>query len=150
MEILKDLGIRKKEGWKRGEHFGLFKCPICNAEVEKITKDGLKAKACSHKCYAATREKRGPYKKKIISKKYFYIYMPQHPHAVGTKKLYVSEHRLVVEREIGRYLTDYEIVHHKDGDTLNNDISNLQLMTASEHNKYHANNRRRENEKFKI
>lgn len=30
------------------------------------------------------------------------------------------------------------VVHHRDGDTHNNDISNLQLMTNSEHRKLHS------------
>ena len=52
--------------------------------------------------------------------------------------LYVFEHRLVMARYIGRPLLKTEVVHHKDGDTKNNTIENLELMTASEHNRHHA------------
>lgn len=123
---------------KRKYTMGLFLCPVCNETTKKIKREGLKAKSCSHKCYAKTREQRGAYKKKIVSKKYVYIYSPDHPNAIGTKKLYVAEHRLVVEKALSRYLTSEEIVHHKDGNTLNNDIENLQIMTASEHSSLHA------------
>lgn len=41
---------------------------------------------------------------------------------------YVQEHRIVMERAIGRKLHRWETVHHKDGDRKNNHISNLQLM----------------------
>lgn len=43
---------------------------------------------------------------------------------------YVLEHRAVVARSIGRPLDDHETIHHIDGDSLNNDISNLQLRTG--------------------
>jgi len=150
MELIKDLGIRRLYNWKRGERFGLFRCPVCGELVEKITKDALKAKWCSHKCYAKMRTQRGPYKRKIISRKYVYIYKPNHPHAIGTKKLYVAEHRLVMEDYLGRYLTSSEIVHHKDENTLNNTISNLELMTAIKHNKYHSQKRGRKNGVFTV
>lgn len=46
-------------------------------------------------------------------------------------------HRLVMEAHLGRKLERNEHVHHKDGDKTNNHISNLQLMTASEHKTHH-------------
>lgn len=44
---------------------------------------------------------------------------------------YVLEHRLVMEKMIGRYLDPKEVVHHKDGNRLNNDPSNLQLFSEN-------------------
>ena len=35
---------------------------------------------------------------------------------------YVYEHRLLMEQKIGRLLRPGEIIHHKDGDRLNNNI----------------------------
>lgn len=46
-------------------------------------------------------------------------------------------HRKVMEKHIGRPLEKKEIVHHIDGDRLNNDIDNLCLMTMSEHAALH-------------
>ena len=43
---------------------------------------------------------------------------------------YVLEHRLVMERHLGRYLTPDEVVHHKDGNPSNNDIDNLELFSS--------------------
>lgn len=66
-----------------------------------------------------------------VSKGYRYIFKPQHP--FSTKKGYVAEHRLVMEKKKGRYLTKKEVVHHLDHDTLNNDILNLKLVNGSGH-----------------
>lgn len=143
MEMIEDLGILRKYGAKRGYRYGLFTCPYCYAAVVKIKRDGLAAKYCSHRCYALNRDKRGAYKDFIMSKEYKYIYSPGHPHAIGTKKLYVAEHRLMMENYIGRYLRSAEVVHHVDENTLNNNIENLMLCTASAHSKLHSNNRRR-------
>lgn len=56
---------------------------------------------------------------------YVRIYAPEHPHAKLNR---VFEHRFVMEKHIGRYLLPGEMVHHKDGNRQNNDISNLELM----------------------
>lgn len=45
----------------------------------------------------------------------------------------VLEHRFVVEQLIGRPLLPSEIVHHLDGDKLNNSLANLAVMDRSGH-----------------
>ena len=54
---------------------------------------------------------------------------------------YKQEHRIVMENEIGRLLKSSEIIHHIDGDGLNNDISNLEIMTRAEHARLHTTDR---------
>ena len=56
---------------------------------------------------------------------YVNVWVPDHPYA--NKSGYIREHRLVMENHIGRYLTKDEVVHHKDENPSNNDISNLEL-----------------------
>jgi hypothetical protein len=64
--------------------------------------------------------------------RYMYIYTPDHPNT--TKSRYMLEHRLVMEKKIGRFLGPKEVVHHKDGNPLNNVIENLVLyQTNGEH-----------------
>jgi len=63
---------------------------------------------------------------------YILVYCPDHPYA--SKKGYVREHRLVMEKHIGRYLIPSEVVHHRDDDPSNNAIENLELFASnSEH-----------------
>lgn len=47
-------------------------------------------------------------------------------------------HRWLMERELGRKLDSNEIVHHKNEDKRDNDLSNLEILTRSEHARLHA------------
>lgn len=42
-----------------------------------------------------------------------------------------------MEKHLGRKLRSDEVVHHKDGDKSNNSIENLEVMTLSEHSRFH-------------
>lgn len=76
--------------------------------------------------------------KKIRRDGYSFVIAPDdHPHPSYVKKSglrYILEHRLVMERHLGRYLDPSEVVHHIDENPLNNDVANLRLFaTQREH-----------------
>ena len=50
----------------------------------------------------------------------------------------IDEHRYIMEQILGRKLTKDEVVHHIDGNKLNNDPSNLQVMSRAEHTRLHS------------
>jgi len=74
---------------------------------------------------------------RIIMRGYIFLKKPDHPYS--TKQGYIREHRLIMEKKIGRFLKKSEIVHHIDKNTLNNNIDNLMLLpNVSTHIKLHA------------
>lgn len=81
--------------------------------------------------------------------KYILVRCPEHPAAVSAGKGggYVFEHRLIMEATIGRYLRKDEVVHHINGNTTDNRIENLQIMTTGEHTRLHHHGTKRRKRK---
>jgi hypothetical protein len=55
----------------------------------------------------------------------------------GKGKQY-KEHRLIMERYLGRGLLPTEHIHHINGNKLDNSVENLQIISVVEHAKLHA------------
>lgn len=64
-------------------------------------------------------------------KGYVLIYKPNHPYAKNIG--YIFEHRLIMEKYLGRYLKKGEIVHHKNRVRNDNRIENLELLDNVQH-----------------
>ncbi len=51
---------------------------------------------------------------------------------------FILEHRLVMSRYLGRAIEGSEIIHHRNGNRLDNRIENLEIMNRSTHRTLHA------------
>ena len=121
---------KQKASWKQnGER--LAKLPVTEEARRKISK-----------ARKGTR-KRQDYEfgghEKTRKDGYIKVYCPDHPAA--TKDGYVMKHRLVMELEIGRYLTGDEAVHHVNHNRADNRLENLRLMTKHDHMSMHMKER---------
>lgn len=79
-------------------------------------------------------------KKFRLSNGYILRYSPEHPHAYKSSGNagYVYEHRLVIERELGRYLVRGEEVHHLNCIKTDNCPDNLILLSNAHHQRLHV------------
>lgn len=116
-------GSEYKKGFPPPKHKDGCKCFRCQpykALVWNKVKSGDKA-------HAWTGGKR------VGKNGYVFIYISPH--------VYKYEHRVIMEKSIGRKLNRLEIVHHKDFNRTNNSLDNLQIMTTKEHNYLHRNHK---------
>lgn len=103
-----------------------FNCELCGKEVEtKLSAyNRNEHHFCSLRCGVIHRNKR--------------LGNPRYEKECGN---YV--HRTVVEEILGRKLLPSEVVHHKDGNKLNNNPDNLIVMQCGEHRALHNRQRKR-------
>ena len=137
--------IKKIKGRSNNKGFYcICKCDYCEKEFKRdyfeVTK--VKHHFCNSKCRKEWMTgKNNPNwngGRKKRSDGYICVLKPDHPNCNG--KGYIREHRIVMEKYLGRYLTKEEIVHHKNGVVNDNNIENLMLFANDiEHIKYHRN-----------
>ncbi len=60
---------------------------------------------------------------------YYFVLKPNHPYT--DKYGYIAEHRLVMEKHLGRYLKRSEVVHHINYKKTDNRLENLYLFSKS-------------------
>jgi len=95
--------------------------------VEKLK--GRKASKESRlKMSIAHYKQHGSKYKKKTKKGYILCFEPEHPNKNSGSRIF--EHRLVMEKKLGRYLTKNEIVHHLNRKKDDNRIGNLYLVKS--------------------
>ena len=115
------------------------KCLFCKKDFDRRYREGFKQwdkrKFCSRKCfYNGWKGKLHPNWKG-----------GQYIHSEGYRVIqtgnsidgYEFEHTVVMTKYLGRKLESWELVHHKDGNRLNNNIENLELSDRKSHPKIH-------------
>ena len=112
--IAKDYGVHWQTIQKRRERWGLPKL-----------KQGL-VRGENHASW-----KGGEY---VDKWGYHRVYAP----GTGRTFPYANKHTLVMEEKLGRRIERNEVVHHIDGDKLNNDPDNLIVVTRAQHRILHG------------
>jgi len=94
-------------------------------------------KYCNCKCsnHGEQNGRYGKGKQFTYQRGYKYVIVHNHPNTGYQHR--IREHRLIMEKHIGRFLKPDEVVHHKNGILDDNRIENLVLMKRHEHQRMH-------------
>src|SRR5215469_11125658 len=98
-------------------------CVVCSKGFSVIPSRALTAKYCSYRCHQIGEGRKGG------------MVRAEQMKAISQGKSYTKTkgrhtHRVVAERMLGRSLLPGEIVHHRDGNKLNNDPLNLEILPS--------------------
>jgi hypothetical protein len=146
-----ELGDRARAqvlGKKGHDLYEFVDCPDCGySRWVIVLKGSVKSRLC-RRCgmVKALGHRKGPTHQawksgRLKNNGYVRVYVADdHPMAsMRTRSnAYLLEHRLVMAMHLGRPLQRQEIVHHKDGNRSNNNISNLELTTLGAHAVEHS------------
>ncbi len=120
-------GRKKTKKWKekigkanKGKHNH-----VTSIVVKRKISNSLKGKFTGENRHWCWKGGRG-----LTPEGYVYVYQPNHPKSSRGR---VLEHRIIMEKKLGRYLQSNESVHHKNGIKDDNREENLELVVKTPH-----------------
>lgn len=115
----------------------IIQCKQCGKEFYTTRNE-----FCSHECANEYRSANAA--KKVYEENGYKVH-----HIRGyNKRGNAKEHRLIMEAHLNRKLGPDEVVHHINGDKLDNRLENLKVMTRSEHSRFHREMEKAEGKKL--
>jgi hypothetical protein len=143
---MEEIKIIILKTWQMNNNKIIQKCPVCNKYYEfsrhlanhKSKTNNEYKTFCSKSCSLTYRQKdvaMGFKGGRFNSRGYILIMSKNHPFNV---RGYVFEHRLVMEKYLGRYLNKDEQIHHKNGIRNDNRIENLEITSRKDHPANHG------------
>lgn len=136
-----DDGFWRKPKGKTWQKYLTSKCKKCSKEFIHAHKKGdiFCSMSCASKGHQRTlgmkfKRKNQP-QYRITRAGYSEVYEPKHP--LASSKGRVLEHRFIMCEKLNKILKSNENVHHINGDTLDNRVENLVVVSRSEHMSIH-------------
>lgn len=138
IKIAKLLNCSKRTVLRRLKQYGIKRRTIGQALKNRIMPEDVKKKISKRMKQIQQKENHSCWKGGRFKCSNGYILVRADGHPFSDRKGYVKEHRLTMEKHIGRFLKPEEIVHHKNGKRDDNRIENLELLESlSDHAKTH-------------
>ena len=123
---------------KRDRTGAILTCAICNELFRVPTYRKDKAKYCSRSCLAKD------HLKQFAHLRFQPTNAPKHTYKTMTVNgKQVRVHRYIMEQHLGRKLASWEHVHHINGDSHDNRLENLAVLSNAAHQKVEVEERMR-------
>ena len=126
-----------KSAWD-GRNAIVRPCEWCGAEMKMSPFRATLQRFCSRSCFVEAKRKHTLEREHngrrvtVTPTGYIMVWEPDHP---GAYDGWILEHRLIMEKKVGRRLSTNETVHHLNGIKGDNDPENLLILSRAEHTK---------------
>lgn len=119
------LSIHRQKYYKKEKKLKNHRCTVCNKLIHVQRKESTNR--CKDHPYTVEEYHPNWTGGRNYCGGYVVVKCKDHPNV--NSRGYVQEHRLVLEKHLGRLLEEHENVHHKNGQRDDNRIENLELWS---------------------